>query len=67
MNGKIDSVRKIIKRPITITEKILYSHIYDEEIKNIIRAGQSYVDFLPDRVAMQDATAQMASAVYDGW
>ncbi len=60
MNGKIDSVRKIIKRPLTITEKILYSHIYDKEIKSIYTPGQSYVDFIPDRVAMQDATAQMA-------
>ena len=60
MNGKIDSVRKIIKRPLTITEKILYSHIYDKDIKSIYKPGQSYVDFLPDRVAMQDATAQMA-------
>ena len=60
MNGKIDSIREIIKRPLPITEKILYSHIYDKEIKSIYTPGQSYVDFLPDRVAMQDATAQMA-------
>jgi len=57
---KINIVRKKLNRPLTYTEKILYSHLYDQkDIKAFIRGGD-YVDFAPDRVAMQDATAQMA-------
>jgi aconitate hydratase len=58
--GKVEAARKLIGRPLTLTEKILYSHLHVEQVaENFIR-GNSYVDFAPDRVAMQDATAQMA-------
>lgn len=57
---QIDYARKIIKKPLTYVEKILYSHLYDKISKLQLIKGQSYVNFLPDRVAMQDATAQMA-------
>ncbi|MGE0588327.1 MAG: aconitate hydratase [Cyclobacteriaceae bacterium] len=58
--GRIAKARKIANRPLTLTEKILYSHLYkDQPLQNFTR-GKSYVDFSPDRVAMQDATAQMA-------
>lgn len=56
---KIAAARKMIGRPLTQAEKILYSHAYDVAIHNYVR-GKDYVNFAPDRVAMQDATAQMA-------
>ncbi len=60
MAENILSARKVIDRPMTLSEKILYAHLYDKKgIKPFIR-GESYVEFTPDRVAMQDATAQMA-------
>jgi len=58
--GKISAAREVLKRPLTLTEKILYSHLYpDTKLEEFVRGG-SYVNFSPDRVAMQDATAQMA-------
>ena len=57
--GKIDLIKSALNRPLTLTEKILYAHLFDDEIKNYER-GESHTDFAPDRVAMQDATAQMA-------
>ena len=60
MIQKIDSARSILKRPLMLSEKILYSHLNNPKIENAFKRGESYVDFLPDRVAMQDATAQMA-------
>jgi len=57
--GKIETVRKKIGRPLTLAEKILYSHI-SQPVKSPYERGKAYVDFAPDRVAMQDATAQMA-------
>ncbi len=58
--GKIEHVRAVLQRPLTLAEKILYTHLYDEKgVKNYKR-GEDYVNFRPDRVAMQDATAQMA-------
>ena len=58
--GKIEHVRAVLQRPLTLAEKILYAHLYHEkELKNYQR-GDDYVNFRPDRVAMQDATAQMA-------
>lgn len=57
--SKIASIRKTIKHPLTLSEKILYSHLFDKNITNFSR-GEDYVEFLPDRIAMQDATAQMA-------
>src|SRR5215471_8734490 len=57
--GKIETVRKLIGRPLTLAEKILYSHT-SQPAKSPFERGKDYVDFAPDRVAMQDATAQMA-------
>jgi aconitate hydratase len=60
LNKRILEIRKKLTHPLTLSEKILYSHIYNQnQIKSFGR-GKDYVDFLPDRVAMQDATAQMA-------
>lgn len=57
---RVNKARKILNRPMTLTEKILYAHLdIGEEVKLFIR-GNDYVNFAPDRVAMQDATAQMA-------
>ncbi len=57
---KIKQAKDILQRPLTLTEKILFSHLWlSVPVKNYQRAGD-YVDFAPDRVAMQDATAQMA-------
>lgn len=58
--AKIAQARKVVGKPLTLSEKILYSHLHkDQPIENFGR-GKSYVNFSPDRVAMQDATAQMA-------
>ena len=57
---KIGKARMKINRPMTLTEKILYTHLYKEEESANYERGKSYVEFRPDRVAMQDATAQMA-------
>jgi aconitate hydratase len=58
--GRIAKARKVVNKPLTLSEKILYSHLHsDQKLENFGR-GKSYVDFAPDRVAMQDATAQMA-------
>jgi aconitate hydratase len=60
MPGRIAKARKAVNKPLTLSEKILYSHLHtDQKLENFGR-GKSYVDFAPDRVAMQDATAQMA-------
>lgn len=59
LQDKINKVRTALNRPLTLTEKILYTHLFDGEIKEYSR-GVDYVNFSPDRVAMQDATAQMA-------
>ena len=60
MPGKIAQARKVVGKPLTLSEKILYAHLHaDQKLENFAR-GKSYVDFSPDRVAMQDATAQMA-------
>ncbi|KRX77072.1 putative aconitate hydratase, mitochondrial [Trichinella sp. T6] len=56
---RLDIVRKRLNRPLTLAEKILYSHLDDPENAEIVR-GSSYLKLRPDRVAMQDATAQMA-------
>jgi aconitate hydratase len=58
--GKVEAARKLVGRPLTLTEKILYAHLHSEQKPDNFQRGQSYVDFAPDRVAMQDATAQMA-------
>ncbi len=58
--SKIEAARKVLNRPLTLTEKILYSHLHSSQKLEDFQRGKSYVDFAPDRVAMQDATAQMA-------
>ena len=58
--SRIDAARKSVGKPLTLTEKILYAHLWQGETKTAYQRGQDYVDFAPDRVAMQDATAQMA-------
>ena len=57
---KIERIRTILQRPLTLAEKILYAHLYDEKNVKNYKRGEDYVNFRPDRVAMQDATAQMA-------
>ncbi len=57
---RIEAARKVIGRPLTLSEKILYAHLWDKNASVSHERGKSYVDFSPDRVAMQDATAQMA-------
>lgn len=60
LDSRLMDVRKKLNHPLTLSEKILYSHIYPQsQTKSYVR-GKDYVDFMPDRVAMQDATAQMA-------
>lgn len=58
--SRIEAARKQIGRPLTLIEKILYAHLHSEQKLEAFERGKSYVDFAPDRVAMQDATAQMA-------
>lgn len=57
---RIAAARKVLSKPLTLTEKILYAHLWHEQPLQNFERGKSYVDFAPDRVAMQDATAQMA-------
>ena len=57
---RIEAARKVVGRPLTLTEKIVYAHLWNKLPENAYERGVSYVDFAPDRVAMQDATAQMA-------
>ena len=60
MPERVNKLRKLLGRPVTLTEKILYSHLSGEFPEHPFEKGVSYVNFDPDRVAMQDATAQMA-------
>ncbi|MFU8842364.1 MAG: aconitate hydratase [Bacteroidales bacterium] len=57
---RIITARKVVGKPLTFTEKILYAHLDEDPARAEYQRGASYVDFRPDRVAMQDATAQMA-------
>lgn len=57
---RIAAARKVVGKPLTLSEKILYAHLWDNPNTQVFERGKSYVDFAPDRVAMQDATAQMA-------
>ncbi|MGO3195426.1 aconitate hydratase [Sphingobacterium sp. JB170] len=59
-NERIAAARKVVNKPLTLSEKILYTHLWDGSATEAYERGNSYVDFTPDRVAMQDATAQMA-------
>jgi len=60
MGERVEAAKKILNRPLTLTEKILYGHLHNGTPQEEFIRGKSYVDFAPDRVAMQDATAQMA-------
>jgi aconitate hydratase len=57
---RIAAARQVVGKPLTLTEKILYAHLWQGNAAGAFERGKSYVDFAPDRVAMQDATAQMA-------
>lgn len=58
--AKIGRIREKLARPLTYAEKILYTHLYDDADLRSFKRGEDYVNFRPNRVAMQDATAQMA-------
>ena len=58
--AKVEAARMVVNRPLTLTEKILYAHLWQGNADVAYERSKSYVDFAPDRVAMQDATAQMA-------
>ena len=60
MAERIDAARKVVGKPLTLSEKILYNHLWDGAATSAFIRGEDYVDFAPDRIACQDATAQMA-------
>lgn len=60
MSERVDAARELVGKPLTLSEKILYSHLWDAMPSKAFVRGKDYVDFAPDRVACQDATAQMA-------
>ncbi|MBC8770320.1 aconitate hydratase [Arenibacter sp. BSSL-BM3] len=60
MSERVDKAREIVGKPLTLSEKILYSHLWEGNPSKAFRRGKDYVDFAPDRIACQDATAQMA-------
>ena len=60
MPERVNAARQLLGKPLTLTEKILYSHLWENPATRSFGRGADYVDFAPDRVAMQDATAQMA-------
>jgi aconitate hydratase len=58
--GRVEAARKLTGKPLTASEKILYSHLWEVQVDKAFQRGLDYVDFTPDRIACQDATAQMA-------
>lgn len=60
LESKTQYARDLLQRPLTFTEKVLFAHVIEGQMLDKLKRGSSYVDFFPDRVAMQDATAQMA-------
>ncbi len=60
MVNRVDTARGIVGKPLTLAEKILYNHLWDGKADRAFKRGVDYVDFAPDRIACQDATAQMA-------
>lgn len=60
MDERVNKARELVGRPLTLTEKILYSHLWEGNPTKTYNRGKDYVDFAPDRIACQDATAQMA-------
>jgi aconitate hydratase len=57
---RVDKAREVVGKPLTLSEKILYAHLWDGTPSKAFNRGKDYVDFAPDRIACQDATAQMA-------
>jgi aconitate hydratase len=60
MTERVDTAKKVVGKPLTLAEKILYNHLWEGNSKIAFKRGVDYVDFAPDRIACQDATAQMA-------
>jgi len=60
MAERVDKAREVVGKPLTLSEKILYNHLWDGAATKAFTRGKDYVDFAPDRIACQDATAQMA-------
>lgn len=60
LGDRVEKARELLGRPLTLSEKILYSHLWEGTPTQAFTRGKDYVDFAPDRVACQDATAQMA-------
>ena len=60
LETRVNSARKLLGKPLTSSEKILYAHLWNKDVKQPFSRGKDYVDFAPDRIACQDATAQMA-------
>jgi aconitate hydratase len=60
MAERVNTAREVVGKPLTLSEKILYSHLWDGAAKETYQRGKDYVEFAPDRIACQDATAQMA-------
>ena len=60
LETRVNSARNLLGKPLTSSEKILYAHLWDKDIEQPFSRGKDYVDFAPDRIACQDATAQMA-------
>ena len=60
LESKVNAAREVVGKPLTLAEKILYSHLWDGNATTAFGRGKDYVDFAPDRIACQDATAQMA-------
>ena len=60
LSQRVEAARKLVGKPLTAAEKILYSHLWDGKPTATFTRGADYVDFAPDRIACQDATAQMA-------
>jgi aconitate hydratase len=60
MSERVEKAREVVGKPLTLSEKILYSHLWENKPNQKLTRGKDYVDFAPDRIACQDATAQMA-------
>ena len=60
IGSRVEKAKEVVGRPLTLAEKILYSHLWDGNPSKMFNRGKDYVDFAPDRIACQDATAQMA-------
>ena len=60
MTARVDAAKKVVGKPLTLSEKILYNHLWEGDANRAFKRGVDYVDFAPDRIACQDATAQMA-------